>query len=65
MLLSDLPLGEWTAHNLIGKHHIKLAVAVDTPNCLIARHAKSGAGGDVNNLLGFTISTLYSLLSIT
>jgi hypothetical protein len=43
--------------NLIGKRRIKLVVA---PNCLIPRHASSSAGGDVSNLLGFTVSALYS-----
>jgi hypothetical protein len=59
-LLGDLPLREWAAHNLIGKHHVKLVIAVDAPNYLRTLHAKSSPGGDVNNLLRFTILALYS-----
>jgi len=54
---NDLPLGERTSDNLIGKHHIKIVLAVDTPNYMVARHADSG--GDVNSLLGSTVSALY------
>jgi hypothetical protein len=64
MQLGDLPLRERAANNLVRKYYIKLVVAVDTANHLTARHAKSSARGDVNNLLGLTMSALYSHFDI-
>jgi hypothetical protein len=56
---NDLPLGEWTAHNLIGHHRNEVLPAGDTGNRLIANQPGSGAGGDMNSLLGFAVLAFH------
>jgi hypothetical protein len=56
---NDLLHGERTAYNLIGHRRNEVVPAADTRNRLVANHAGSGAGGDVNSLLGFTVLALH------